>query len=483
MSYDLIVRGGTVVTPSATEPLDVAVSGEQIAAIEPPGSLGRDAGRVIDATSCLVIPGGVDPHCHWNLGWQETKSEGQEHSWAAAWGGTTTLIDFAFQEGEVSLHDAVAAKREEADGSMAVDYGLHALLSGNTSFEVMEEIGDVIRGGIPTIKTLTTYAWMSDDGHRYGVMTEVAEHGGLSIVHAEDDALANWLTKKYIREGKTHGGYISETRGSLVEELAIRRALLLAERTGSPLYIFHMAAGAGVHALAEARAKGLPMYGETLIVYLSYTAEKLFDDANRGLLVSNFPTIKFQEDQDTLWAAVADNRLQVVSSDHYGLDAETRYKHMGTRVDTPQGGQNAVEMRVPVLFHRGVQEGRISLERFVELISTNPAKIMGLYPRKGALLPGSDADIAVIDPNRRWTVRAEEHHMGGDYNAWEGWELGGEVVTTILRGTPLVENDRWVGSKTGGRYLPRTLMPEVVGASPDLSATFESALQTATAVR
>jgi dihydropyrimidinase len=483
MSYDLIVRGGTVVTPTATEPLDVAVSGEQIAAIEPPGSLGNDAGKVIDATGCLVIPGGVDPHCHWNLGWQETKSEGQEHSWAAAWGGTTTLIDFAFQEGEVSLHDAVAAKRAEADGSMAVDYGLHALLSGNTSFEVMEEIGDVIRGGIPTIKTLTTYAWMSDDGHRYGVMTEVAKHGGLSIVHAEDDALAMWLTKKYIREGKTHGGYISETRGSLVEELAIRRALLLAERTGSPLYIFHMAAGAGVLALAEARAKGLPMYGETLIVYLSYTAEKLFDDANRGLLVSNFPTIKFQDDQDTLWAAVADNRLQVVSSDHYGLDAETRYKHMGTRVDTPQGGQNAVEMRVPVLFHRGVQEGRISLERFVELISTNPSKIMGLYPRKGALLPGSDADIAVIDPNRRWTVRAAEHHMGGDYNAWEGWELGGKVVTTILRGTPLVENERWVGSKTGGRYLPRTLVPEVVGASPDLSATFESALQTATALR
>jgi dihydropyrimidinase len=483
MSYDLIVRGGTVVTPTATEPLDIAVSGEQISAIEPPGSLGSDWGKVIDATGCLVIPGGVDPHCHWNLGWQETRSEGQEHSWAAAWGGTTTLIDFAFQEGEVSLHDAVAAKREEADGSMAVDYGLHALLSGNTSFEVMEEIGDVIRSGIPTIKTLTTYAWMSDDGHRYGVMTEVAKHGGLSIVHAEDDALANWLTKKYIREGKTHGGYISETRGSLVEELAIRRALLLAERTGSPLYIFHMAAGAGVHALAEARTKGLPMYGETLIVYLSYTAEKLFDDANRGLLVSNFPTIKFQEDQDTLWAAVADDRLQVVSSDHYGLTAEARYKHMGTRVDTPQGGQNAVEMRVPVLFHRGVQEARIGLERFVELISTNPAKIMGLYPRKGALLPGSDADIVVIDPNRRWTVRAEEHHMGGNYNAWEGWELGGKVVTTILRGTPLVENEQWVGSKTGGRYLPRTLMAEIVGASHDLSATFESGLQTATAVR
>ena len=483
MTYDLIVQGGTVVSPTGTEKLDIAVAGEQIVALEPPGSLGGDAARLIEADGCLVIPGGVDPHCHWNLGWKETRSEGQEHSWAAAWGGTTTLIDFAFQEGEVSLHDAVAAKREEADGSMAVDYGLHALLSGNTSFEVMEEIGDVIRSGIPTIKTLTTYAWMSDDGHRYGVMSEVAEHGGLSIVHAEDDALANWLTQKYIREGKTHGGYISETRGSLVEELAIRRALLLAERTGSPLYIFHMAAGAGVDALSEARAKGLPMYGETLIVYLSYTAEKLFDDANRGLLVSNFPTIKFQEDQDTLWAGVVDNRLQVVSSDHYGLTAEARYTHMGTRVDTPQGGQNAVEMRVPVLFHRGVQEGRISLERFVELISTNPAKIMGLYPRKGALQPGSDADITVIDPNRTWTVRAEEHHMGGDYNAWEGWELQGKVVTTILRGTPLVENELWVGSKTGGRYLPRTLLPDVVSAHPDLSATYEAAPATTGGVR
>ena len=150
----------------------------------------------------------------------------------------------------------------------------------------------------------------------------------------------------------------------LVEELAICRALLLAERTGSPLYIFHMAAGSGVEALAKARERGLPTYGETLIVYLSYTAEKLFDDANRGLLVSNFPTIKFQEDQDLLWQALTDDRLQVVSSDHYGLNAETRYRHMGTTVETPQGGQNSVEMRLPVLFHLGVSQGRIESASF-----------------------------------------------------------------------------------------------------------------------
>ena len=226
------------------------------------------------------------------------QAEGQEHSWACAWGGTTTICDFVLQEPPTSLHDAVTEKKAEAEGSMAVDYGLHAILAGEIPFEVMEEIGDVIRGGIPTIKTLTTYAWKVDDGHRFGVMTEVAEAGGLSIVHAEDDDLANWLTRKYVRDGKTHGGYCAETRGALVEELAIRRAMLLAERTGSPLYIFHMAAGSGVEALAESRARGLPMYGETLLIYLTWTADKLFDDENRGLLWSNFPTIKFQEDQD-----------------------------------------------------------------------------------------------------------------------------------------------------------------------------------------
>jgi dihydropyrimidinase len=333
----------------------------------------------------------------------------------------------------------------------------------------------VIRDGIPTIKTLTTYAWISDDGHRFGVMREVAEHGGLSIVHAEDDDIANWLTAKYLREGKTHGAYIVETRGPLVEEAAVRRCLLLAERTGSPLYVFHIAAGNAAVAVGEARAKGLPMYGETLIAYLSFTADKLWDDENKGLLWNNYPVIKYQEDQDVLWDAVADDRLQVVSSDHFATSVADRFEKMGTTIDSLQAGQASVEMRVPVLFHRGVQEGRITLNRFVELISTNPAKIMGLYPRKGVLAVGSDADIVVIDPARTWTVRWQDHHMSSDYNCWEGWELKGKVTTTILRGAVLVENEQWMGSNTGGQFLPRKLLPEIASRTPDLSATFASA--------
>jgi dihydropyrimidinase len=472
--YDLLVRGGTVVGPTAAEPRDLAVSGEQIAAIERPGALGAEARKVIDANGCLVVPGGVDPHCHYSLGFGAVHAEPQEYSWAPAFGGTTTLIDFAFWQEPKTLHDAVAEKKAEAEGRMAVDYSFHALLAGNPPFEVLEEIGDVIRGGVPTIKTLTTYAWISDDGHRFGVMNEVAANGGLSIVHAEDDDIANWLTKKYLREGKTHGAYIAETRGPLVEEAAVRRAMLLAERSGSPLYIFHVAAGSAASAIGEGRARGLPLYGETIIAYLSFTGDQLWDDENRGLLWNNYPVLKSQEDQDVLWDAITDDRLQVVSSDHFATTAADRYEKMGTTVDALQAGQASVEMRVPVLFHLGVQEGRISLGRFVELASTNPAKIMGLYPRKGVLAVGSDADVVLIDPSRTWTVRWQDHHMSSDYNCWEGWELRGKVTTTILRGTVLVENEQWVGPRGGGRFLPRTLLPEITGHPPDFRSTAEA---------
>jgi dihydropyrimidinase len=472
--YDVLVQGGSVVGPRATELLDVAVVGEQIAAVDRPGELAPEAKKVIDATGCLVIPGGVDPHCHYSLGFGAVHAEPQEYTPAAAFGGTTTILDFAFWQPPNTLHQAVEEKKAEAEGRMAVDYGFHALLGTDPPFEVIEEIGDVIRGGMPTIKTLTTYAWISDDGYRFGVMSEVAKHGGLSIVHAEDDDIAKWLTAKYLRDGKTHGAYIVETRGPLVEEAAVRRAMLLAERTGSPLYVFHIAAASAAVAVGEGRAKGLPMYGETLIAYLSFTADKLWDDENKGLLWNNYPVIKHQGDQDVLWEAVADDRLQVVSSDHFATSVADRYEKMGTTIDSLQAGQASVEMRVPVLFHRGVQEGRISLNRFVELVSTNPAKIMGLYPGKGVLAVGSDADIVVIDAARTWTVRWQDHHMSPDYNCWEGWELKGKVTTTILRGSVLVENGEWVGSKTGGRYLPRKLLPEVVSGTPDLSATFAS---------
>ena len=458
VEYDLLVRGGTVATAESTERLDVAVNGEQIAAIGPAHVLGARAKTVIDATGCLVIPGGVDPHVHYNLAFGPVCSEPQTFSPAAAYGGTTTVIDFALQQAPQSLHDSIADKKAEAEGAMAVDYGLHAIVAGpEIAFEVMEEVGDVIRDGVPTIKTFMTYGWMVDDGYRWGLMNHVAEGGGMSVVHAEDDAIANWMTQQYLREGKTHGAYISETRNAVVEEAAVRRAMFLAERAGSPLYVLHMAAASGVRALTEGRERGLPFYGETLTPYLSFTSDALWDDERRGLLWNNFPTPKSQEDQDALWEALRNDDLQVVASDHFSTTVADHYDGMGTTVDQMQAGHANVELRLPVTYHLGVVEGRMSLNRFVDVIATGPARVMGLYPRKGTLTVGSDADIVVLDPNRSWRVRHNDLHMRADYSCWEGWELQGSVVATILRGQPLVRDGRWVGPVAAGRFQRRRL--------------------------
>lgn len=482
---DLLILNGTVVSPTSEQRLDVAVEGERIAAVGAPGSLGTQARKVIDAGGCLVIPGGVDPHVHYAMNFESILvTEGQEYSPAAAFGGTTTVIDFAFQDPPMGLHEAIEAKKAESEGNMAVDWSLHPILTKDISFEVIDEIGDVIRGGLPTIKTMTTYAYMCDDGQRYGVMLEVAKHGGMSVVHAEDDAIANWLAAKYIREGKTHGAYISEVRGPLVEEAAIRRCLLLAERAGSPLYILHMAAGSGIEALAEGRARGLPFYGETLTSYLHFTADNLWDDSPvevdgksylcRGLLYNNYPTLKFAPDRDACWEAIADGRLQAVGTDHAVTTLKDRFEIMGIELPFVQAGQMSVELRVPLLYHHGVNAGRFSVKRFVELVSTNPAKIMGLWPRKGQIAAGADADIVVFDPARTWTVHWEDLHMSLPYSLWDGWELTGKARTTILRGSLLVEDGNWVGSKTGGRFQTRELLPQVVGSSPDFAFTAEA---------
>ncbi len=474
--YDLLVLNGTVVSPTESAELDVAVSGETIAAVGPRGTLGTEARQVVDADGCLVIPGGIDPHVHYAMNFEHILlTEGPPFSFAAALGGNTTVIDFVFQEPPQGLMDAIADRKKEFAGEMAIDYSLHAILTKNFSFDVVEEIGDAIKSGIPTIKTMMTYGYMTDDGQRWGAMNEVARHGGMSVVHAEDDAIANWLTAQYIREGKTHGAYICEVRGPIVEEAAVRRAMFLAERAGSPLYILHMAAGSGIEALAESRSRGLPFYGETLSAYLSFTQDDIWDETPievngtiynaRGCLYNNYPTPKFAEDRDTCWQAITDGRLQVVATDHALVSLKDRFETMSTTIDNMQAGQAAVELRIPLLYDQGVNKRRFSANRWVELISTNPAKIMGLWPRKGQIAEGSDADIVVFDPNKSWTVRWQDLHMSTEYNCWDGWELTGKVRDTILRGSVIVDNEEWIGDKGGGRFIPRTLLPEVVSGN------------------
>lgn len=484
--YDLLVKNGTVVSPTSTTLKDVAVTGEVVTAIESPGVLSEsDAVKVVDADRCLVIPGGVDPHVHYKMAFDPVVTEGPEYSAAAAWGGTTSVVDFVFHEPPSTVLDSISAKKADFENQMAVDYGLHVIMTKNFGYEDVEQLGDVIRGGIPTIKTMMTYGYLSDDGQRFGMMEEVGKHGDMSVVHAEDDAIANWLQGKYIREGKVHGAYICETRGPVVEEAAVRRALFLAENTGSALYILHMAAGKAIRALGEYRSRGLPMYGETLSAYLSFTQDDLWDDSpvevngktyiGRGMLYNNYPPVKFKEDRAELWDALQDGRLATVGTDHSAIKIEDRFEIMGTTLDTfVQAGQSAAEMRVPLLYHQGVVGGKISLNRWVETVSTNPAKLMGMWPRKGELLVGSDADIVVFDPSKTWTVDWRDLHNSMKYNLWDGLEVTGAVRTTILRGSVLVEAEQWVGSTTGGRFLERKLLPQVIGSEPDLGFTHQA---------
>ena len=485
MAYDLLVLNGTVVTPEDTLEQDIAVEGEKIVAIGGRGELGSEAAKVIDAAGCLVIPGGVDPPVHYEMHFDPVVTEGPEFSEASAYGGTTTIVDFAFHEPNGTVQGSIDAKKADFDGKIAVDYGLHVIMTKGFSYDDVEEIGDVIANGVPTVKTMMTYGYISDDGQRWGLMNAVAKAGGMSVVHAEDDAIANWQTAQYIREGKVHGAYICETRGPIVEEAAVRRAMFLAERAGSPLYVLHMAAGSAVEALAEGRARGLPFYGETLSTYLSFTQDDMWDDGpveaggkvyqGRGLLINNYPTPKFPADRETCWNALADGRLAAVGTDHALISIKDRFETMGTRLDQfVQAGQAVIELRVPLLYSLGVNAGRLSVNRWVELSSANPAKIMGLYPQKGVLAVGSDADIVVFDPNKQWTVRWQDLHMNTEYSLWDGHELTGKVRDTVLRGTMLVENGSYVGSKTSGRFLKRKLLPEVVGAQPDHDFTFQA---------
>ena len=455
--HDLLILNGTVVTPAGSEALDVAVDGETIAALGMPGELGTEARKVVDATGCLVIPGGIDPHVHYAMNFEGIlTTEGpavlvrrrprREHE--------RHRLRLPGAAGGAHRRDRRRARRSSRARWPSTGRSTRSSRKA-FSYDDVEEIGQAIRDGIPTIKTMMTYGYMSDDGQRYGAMLEVAEHGGMSVVHAEDDAIASWLTGKYIREGKTHGAYICEVRGPIVEEAAIRRAMFLAERTGSPLYVLHMAAGSGIEALAEGRAQGLPFYGETLSAYLSFTQDDLWDESPievngttynaRGALFNNYPAPKFGPDRDTCWAALADGRLQVVATDHALVSLKDRFETMGTTVDNMQAGQAAVETRIPLLYSEGVAKGRISAERWVELISVNPAKLMGMWPRKGQIAEGADADIVVFDPERRWTVDWRELHMSGGYSCWDGWEVTGKVRDTILRGSVLVEDGEFVG--------------------------------------
>jgi dihydropyrimidinase len=342
------------------------------------------------------------------------------------------------------------------------------MLLGDIEPDVLEELEGVLQDGYPTVKIFTTNITPSRSGRmvHFGDIWEVfkilTRTGGLGVIHSEDNDLVMLMYEKLIRENRVSFHNMAEVHSALSEDLSFRRVIRLAEAEHTPLYMMHVSAGTGVRAIREARAKGQPIYGETLHQYMLYTSEDY--QRPNGQIYHTYPSLKSPADQAELWAGTLDGSINSVATDE--ICCTLRTKTVGNRIDDTTGGNAGVEPRVSVMYHEMVTQRGYSLERFVDLVSTNAARIMGMYPRKGTLAAGSDADIAILDPSIQRTVKVEDLHET-DYSPWEGHPITAWPVLTMLRGKVMVENGAFHGELTDGQYLKRSI-PEAIRQSPAL---------------
>ncbi len=468
---ELLIRGGDVVTPEGVATCDVAIAGERIAAIAAPGAFPtQSAQRTIDASGRIVMPGGIDPHVHLKHVW--IKPDGtplvtagpDQVGRAALHGGTTTLIDFAYwREGQSALQ-AIESRDKDFVGSSPCDWAYHIMLHSEPPPEFAGQLAEAIQAGYPTLKIFTTNILpsrsgrMIDFGDIWEAFQVLAREGGLGVIHAEDNDIVMHMYAKLIREGRVGFEHLAEVHNQLSEDLSFRRVLRLAESVpGTALYMMHVSAATGVAAVAEARGKGLPVYGETLHQYLLYSAA----DYRRpnGQIFHTYPSLKSEEDQKALWDATRDGSIHCIATDE--LCCTLKDKTVGKRIDDTTGGNSGVEPRLGVMYTEMVVRRGYSLRAYVDLVSTNAAKIMGLYPRKGVIAVGSDADITILDPTRRGKVRAADLHET-DYTPWEGHDMFAWPAVTILRGKVMVENGRYFASPKDGRYLKRKIPANIL---------------------
>jgi dihydropyrimidinase len=462
----ILVKNGTVVSPTGAVEADVLIDGERIVALVEPGTttLGADlaatADQIIDAQGKYVVPGGVDAHTHMELPFGGTHASDtfETGTRAAAWGGTTTVIDFAVQRTGERVQDGLAAWHAKAEGNCAIDYGFHQIIGGvdDDSLKAMDEL---VAEGITSFKLFMAYpgVFYSDDGQILRAMQTAAGNGSMVMMHAENGIAIDVLVSQALARGETAPRYHGLTRPWETEEEATHRAIMLARLTGAPLYIVHMSAKQAVATLAAARDDGWNVFGETCPQYLYLSLEEHlsapgFEGAK--YVCSTPLRSRAEGHHDELWKALRTNDLSVVSTDHCPFCMkEQKDLGIGDFSKIPNG-IGSVEHRMDLIY-QGVVDGHITLARWVELCSTTPARMFGLYPRKGVIAPGSDADIVVYDPKSTTRISVDTHHMNMDYSAWEGFEVAGRVDTVISRGTVVVRDREYIGSKGHGRYLKR----------------------------
>ena len=460
-----VISGGTVVTATGSWPGDVLVDGETIAAVAAPGLLpgAAEADRVIDASGKYVLPGGIDAHTHMEMPFGGTFSVDtfETGTRAAAWGGTTTIIDFAVQAKGTTLQSTLDKWHSKADGNCAIDYAFHMIVS-DVNDTTLKEMRNCVDAGVNSFKMFMAYpgVFYSTDGDILRAMQQAREIGGLIMMHAENGIAIDELVAQALAAGHTDPVQHGLTRPPELEGEATSRAITLARVSGAPLYIVHLSAAQALAAVAAARDLGQNVFAETCPQYLYLSIEDLAKPDFEGAKYVASPPLRPKEHQASLWQGLRTNDLSVVSTDHCPFcfnEGGEGGKQLG-RGDFAKipNGMPGVEHRMDLL-HQGVVAGEISLSRWVEVASTTPARMFGLYPRKGVIAPGADADIVVYDPAAKQTLSAATHHMNVDYSAYEGFELTGKVDTVLSRGRVIIDAGTYQGSTGHGRFLSREL--------------------------
>ena len=470
----ILISGGTVVTATGTMAADVLVEGEKVSAlftrdgvltassgqsVTDPGAGVPQADRVIDATGKYVLPGGIDVHTHMEMPFGGTVSSDtfETGTRAAAWGGTTTIIDFAVQAKGMSLLAALDRWQQKADGNCAIDYGFHMIIS-DVNETSLKEMDACIEAGVNSFKLFMAYPGVlySTDGEILVAMQQAARSGATIMMHAENGIAIDQLVAQALAAGKTEPVQHGLTRPPELEGEAAFRAITLAKVAHVPLYIVHMTASHAVAAVAEARDAGQNVFAETCPQYLYLSLDDLARPGFEGSKYVASPPLRPPPHQEALWRGLRTNDLSVVSTDHCPFCfKEQKELGIGDFTKIPNGIPT-VEHRMDLL-HQGVATGQISLPRWVEVCCTTPARMFGLYPRKGVIQPGSDADIVIYDPAAEQTLSVASHHMNVDYSAYEGIAVTGKVETTLSRGRVIADAGEYHGSPGHGRFLHRDL--------------------------
>ncbi|WP_338762018.1 dihydropyrimidinase [Nocardia vulneris] len=468
------IHGGTVVSATGSQLLDVLVDGETIAAVLQPGTtiLGADlaatADIVLDATGKYVIPGGVDGHTHMQMpfGGTEASDTFETGTRAAAWGGTTTIVDFVVQTPGERLQDTLGAWHQKAGGKCAVDYGFHQII-GEVNDESLKGMSELVSEGVTSFKLFMAYpgVFYSTDGQILRAMQAAGDLGALLMMHAENGIAIDVLVEQAIARGDTAPYFHGTSRPWQMEEEATHRAIMLAQLTGVPLYVVHVSAKQALEQIATARGNGQNVFGETCPQYLYLSLEEQlgapgFEGAK--WVCSTPLRARAEGHQDELWRYLRTGDVTTVSTDHCPFCMKDQ-KEMGvgdfSKIPNGIGG---VEHRMDLMF-QGVKSGRISLERWVEVCCTTPARMFGMYPRKGVISPGADADIVIYDPNGHTSIGlGKTHHMNMDYSAYEGFEIDGHVDTVLSRGRVIVDAGEYRGSAGHGRFVKRALSQNLI---------------------